>query len=121
MGILSIILIILWVVLLFEGIYCFVKGYFHKEAEKIKKHEPNAYRKWVKISGVLLILCSVINIVLGVLDSLSDAADWRYTILCVIVVAVMVAIISISYWIIVKPADKKSGIESEIDKIFNEK
>lgn len=121
MGIFSIILIIIWLSLIFDGVYGIAKGHFFKEQDKVQKHDQNAYRKWVRISGVLLIICSAINITWSIFDAFADDFDWTYVILIVITVAIFIAIVATTYYKIVKSADKKAGIESEIDKILKEK
>ena len=75
MSIFSLILIVLWVAIIIEGVYGYSKGHFPKEEDKVKKHDPTAYKRWVKISSVLLIICSIVNIVLSILDSFSEAND----------------------------------------------
>ena len=120
MGIFTLILIVLWLSLVFEGIYGLVKGYFHREQNRVEKHDPDAYRKWVRITSVFLIICAVLNTIWCILDALSDKQDFTYTVLLIITVIVMIAITAISYCLIVKPADKKLGIESEFSKILKE-
>ena len=122
MGIFSIILIILWLSVIADGIFALVKGYFPREQDKVKKHEPNAYRKWIRFSSIFVILCGVINVILSILDGFSGANDFKYVIFTAITVVIVVAVVAIAYARIVKPADKALGIESEFDKIFeNEK
>lgn len=120
MGILSIILIVIWATTIFNGIYGLAKGYFYREQEKAKQHEPKAYQKWIRFSSVFLILCGVINVILSILDGFSKANDFKYVIFIIITVAVVIAIIAVAYTRIVKPADKAIGIESEFDKILKE-
>ena len=120
MGIVSIALIVMWAVVICNGIFALVKGYFYREQEKAKKHEPNAYRKWIRISGVLLIICGVLNIIWNILDSVSKESGFKYVIFIIITVAVVVAVIAFAYARIVKPADEAAGIESEFDKILKE-
>lgn len=118
MGILDVVLIILWATTIFDGVFGIVKGYFYREKEKVNKHDPVAYRKWIRLSGVFLILCGVINIILCILDAFADAFNFKYVIFIVITVAVVIAAISVLYARIVKPADKALGITSEFDEIL---
>ena len=67
---------------------------------------------------MLLLFCSVINIVFSVLDSFSDDFDWKYILLIVLTVVATIVVMGITYRKIVMPADKKAGIESEFDKIL---
>ncbi len=120
MGLMTIVLIVMWASVVFEGIYGVVKGYFYREQEKAKKHEPVAYRKWVRLSGVFIAVCGVLNIIWSVLDSVSKAADFKYTIYIIITVVAVIAAAAVSYTRIVKPADKANGIESEFDKILKD-
>lgn len=120
MGIFSLILIVLWIAIIFEGIYGLAKGHFPKEQNKVEKHDPAPYKKWVKISSVVLILCSVVNIILSILDSFSEAEDWKFVGLIVLAVILTIVIMSISYRKIVIPADRKAGIEGEFKKILEE-
>ena len=120
MGIFTLILIVLWLSLVFEGIYGLVKGYFYREQNRVEKHDPDAYRTWVRITSVFLIICAVLNTIWCILDALSDKQDFTYTVLIIVTVIVMIAITAISYCLIVKPADKKLGIESEFSKILKE-
>ena len=120
MGIFSLILIVLWLSLVFEGIYGLVNGYFYREKSKAEKHAPDAYRKWVRITSVFLIICAVLNTIWCILDSLSKKDDFTYTILIIVTVIVMIEITVITYCLIVKPADEKLGIESEFSKILKE-
>ena len=71
MGIFTLILIVLWLSLVFEGIYGLVKGYFYREQNRVKKHDPDAYRKWVRITCVFLIICAVLNTIWCILDARS--------------------------------------------------
>ena len=64
----SLILIVLWLSLVFEGIYGLVNGYFYREKSKAEKHAPDAYRKWVRITSVFLIICAVLNTIWCILD-----------------------------------------------------
>ena len=120
MGIFTLILIVLWLSLVFEGIYGLVKGYFYREQNRVEKHDPDAYRKWVRITSVFLIICAVLNTIWCILDARSGKQDFTYTVLIIVTVIVMIAITAISYCLIVKPADKKLGIESEFSKILKE-
>lgn len=120
MGIFSLILVVLWLSLLFDGIYGIVKGYFYREQSKAEKHAPDAYSKWVRITSVFIILCAVLNTIWCILDSLSKKEDNTYIVLIIITVMVMIAIAAVSYCLIVKPADKKLGIESEFSRILKE-
>lgn len=120
MGIFSIILIVIWALMIVEGIYGLVKGYFFHEQEKVKKHEPNAYHKWIRLSSVLIIICGVLCVLWSFLDGFSKATDFKYIIFIIITVVVIIAAIAVAYRCIVKPADKAIGIESEIDKILKE-
>ena len=120
MGILSIVLIVIWASMILTGIYGLVKGYFYGEQDKVKKHEPNAYRKWIKLSSVFVILCGVINVVLSILDGFAAAGDWKYVIFICVTVVVVIAAAAVAYVCIVKPADKAMGIESEFDKILKD-
>lgn len=120
MGILTIVLIVIWISTAFEGIYGIAKGYFRHEREKAKKHEPNAYRKWVRLSSVFLIIFSVLNIIWCILDGATDAFDFKYVVYVIITVAVFIAAIAVAYILIVKPADKANGIESDFDRILKE-
>ena len=96
------------------------KGHFPKEEDKVNKHEPMAYKKWVKISSVILIICSIINIILSILDFFSETNDWKFTILIAVIVILAIAIMSIAYRKIVIPSDRKAGIEGEFKKILEE-
>lgn len=112
----SIILIIIWASIIFNGIYGIIKGYFYGEKEKAKKHEPIAYRKWIKLSSVFLIICGILNVIWSYLEGFSDGNDFKYVLYIIITVIVVITIIAIAYTRIVKPADKAIGIESEFDK-----
>ena len=83
MGILSIVLIVIWASMILTGIYGLVKGYFYGEQDKVKKHEPNAYRKWIKLSSVFVILCGVINVV------------WIIWSVCMIILSIFPGIITL--------------------------
>lgn len=120
MSIFSLILIVLWVAIIIEGVYGYSKGHFPKEEDKVKKHDPTAYKKWVKISSVLLIICSIINIILSILDYFSEANDWKFTIMIVATVVLAIVIMSVIYCKVVIPADRKAGIEGEFKKILEE-
>ena len=120
MGLFSIIIIVLWASVIFEGIYGIVKGYFYREQEKVKKHEPNAYRKWVRLSSVFITICGVLNVIWSILDGFSEAADSKYIIFIIITVVVAIAAVAVAYTRIVRPADKALGIESEFDKILKD-
>ena len=117
----SIILMVLWAACIYQDIFGLIKGYFIGEKKKVEKHEPAAYRKWIRISSVLLILCGALNIFWEICDLCApDAGSFKYTILFIITLAVMIAAVSVAYVLIVKPADKKKGIESELEKEIKE-
>lgn len=120
MGIISLILIVLWLSLIIDGIYGIVKGYFFREQNKVSKHEPNAYHKWVRLSSVFIIICGITNTIWCILDSISEKAGYKYLILIIITVVIIIAITAVLYCLIVKPADKKIGIESEFSKILKD-
>ena len=105
---LTIILVIVWASIIFQGIYGLVKGsFYHEQKDEAKKHEPNAYRKWVRISSVFITLCGIINVILSILDGFSGAHDFKYVIFIVITAAVVIAATAVAYACIVKPADKR--------------
>ncbi len=119
MGVFSIILIILWAYLIFDGVYGIIKGVFHKEEKKVEKHEPKAYHKWVRISSVFFTLCGILNIVWIAMGAIySD--DNTYLIYTLITVAVCILLTAVTYRIIVKTADKKIGIQGEFSEILKE-
>ena len=120
MGIFSIILIAIWAWVIFDGIYGIVKGYFRREREKAKNHEPNAYRKWVRLSSAFLIICGALNVIWSILNGLSEVTDSKYVILIIITVAAVISAVAVAYIRIVKPADKANGIESRFDKTLEE-
>lgn len=108
---LSIILIIIWAMTIFYGIYGIVKGHFYREQEKAgKQHEPNAYHRWVRLSSVFMLICGVLNVIWSILDGFSDASDWKYIIFIIITVVITIAAAAIAYRFIVKPADEKARI-----------
>ena len=106
----TILLIIIWTPLIYEGVFGLIKGYFHGEQEKAKKHEPKAYRKWVRLSSVFIVLCGALNLVFSVLDGFSETNSMKYIVYILITVAVTIAASGVAYVGIVKPADKASGI-----------
>ena len=118
MGIVSIILIVIWLSFILEGVYGIVKGYFYHEQNKVDKHDPDAYRKWVRLSSVFCMICGVLNAIWCILDAISENSGFIYIILIIITVVVTIAVTAVSYRLIVKPADQKIGIESEFDKIL---
>ena len=120
MGIGSIALIIIWAGTVYNGVYALVKGFFPHEEKKAEKHDPKAYRKWVRFSGVFLTLCGVLNMIWNLLDAFSESPDFSSVLWVIITVVVAIAIICIGYVCIVKPADKAAGIESDFDKILKE-
>ena len=118
MGIFTAIQIALWISLIASGVYGIAKGYFYREREKTELHEPKAYRKWVRLSSAILVLGGLINILWSILDAFNNVRDWTYVILILATVALVIVLTAVSYACIVKRADKKAGIESEIDRIL---
>ena len=120
MGVLSWIMVAIWAALVLNGLHGLIKGYFYHEQKKAEQHEPTAYRKWVRLCGVFLMLGSGLNIYWCVLDAFSESSDFTYMLYLILTTAVVIALAGVFYACFVRPADKKAGIESEFSRRYHE-
>ena len=112
----SIVFVAVGLVLVFDGIYAAVTGTQYANRNKPIKHEPTAYRTWVKVSGVCIAIAGVATIAWKFL--FSSKVSGTLLAVCGIVIAAALLIAIISYFVIVKPADRKQKKDSRTTDTF---
>ena len=120
MGVFSIVTFAIGVALIFEGVYALVKGTFFERRNAPVNHEPKAYRTWVRLCGVLSLIVGVLLPAWDILEVVSPAFSGKSVAFSLITLIAMIVLYSVSYLIIVKPADKKAGVVSEFSKIIKD-
>ena len=111
---------IIAIALIFEGIYALVKGTFYERRNKPANHDPNAYRTWVRISGVFSLIAGILLPIWDILEIMNPAFSDKSITFSLVTLIGMIVIYAITYLVIVKPADKKAGIVSDFTKAIEE-